>query len=335
MLWKKSRAKSGKSNTDTVLTDEIPEYIAQPLCTWIRRSEMMLCIDPDMAFLVPENFDAHKKEEMILEFQETVKKTVPFSPLRGIEDTCNYLLNHKEDWDPLLVEYVAFLLEKIIRILSVSEWGEYRVNEDPHQPQSLQPSSSVTYLQQLDICVQDLEGILDRGSSKWRVSINPDRPGLIERMDPNQQKMVKTSLSHSDLASKQLAKAYSEIFGREKDYDNGYADLIKAVEALANPLIGPRSTRQTLSRDANDMFDQNWHYVIEPTEPKYQVQGGMLRPLMHALMNNHSSRHGDEGRYEPINEKRAKAAFYVAVLLIEAFRDGYVTKDKIRSSNVE
>lgn len=339
---KKSREEQSEE-TEGVLVSDVPIYLAQPLCVWVNNAEAVLCPQKqsfiyDTPSYDVQSMDTYERQQLILKFQMISKNTVPFSPLAGIRDSGNYLLKHTDSWG-LLIPYVDFLLKKIRKIndpfkkpverahphLAGNHFGQGTFH--PVVSQHFDNVDNPGQVQRCSDLVLELDRILKECSSKWTVSRNSDDLGLVERIDPMQQQIVSRVLSSEDNASRFLAEAYEKIFGRTPNYTDGYEDLIKAVETLSHPLVSPKSTRASLSTDANNMREQNdWHYVIEPDQERDKVSGGMLRPLMHALMSNDHARHGDIEPIQQNSEEEAKGGFFVAVLLVEAFRDGYISK---------
>lgn len=335
---KKSKTSRSKEIGDVLVSDVPALYLAEPLCIWVDNAEAVLCSEEYAETYSPLTMNLYKRQQLILDFQMSLKQSVPFSQLTGVKDSGNYLLQHSDSWD-LLIPYVGFLIKKIRKIndpfrrpvesdhphVDGDHFGQGTFHPMVRQPIGIMAASG--QLQRCSDLVVELDRILKECSSKWTVSRNSDDLGLVERIDPMQQQTVNRVLSSEDNASRFLAEAYEKIFGRTPNYTDGYEDLIKAVETLSHPLVSPKSTRASLSTDANIMRDQNdWHYVIEPDQERDKVSGGMLRPLMHALMNNDHARHGDNGPIQQNTEEEAKGGFFVAVLLVEAFRDGYISK---------
>jgi hypothetical protein len=338
---KKSREAQFKE-AEGVLVSDVPIYLAQPLCVWVNNAEAVLCPQKqssiyDTPSYDVQSMDTYERQQLILKFQMISKNTVPFSPLAGIRDSGNYLLKHTDSWG-LLIPYVDFLLKEMRKINDpfkaliedTHHHGAVNSAQGTFHPRVSQPMYSANSTGKMERCsslVIELDRTLKECSSKWTVSRDSESFGLVESIDPMQQRVVNQVLSRDDNASRYLASAYEKIFGRNPSYTEGYEDLIKAVETLSHPLVSPKSTRASLSQDANCMRDQDdWHYVIEPGEGRNKVQGGMLRPLMHALMNNDHARHGDNENFQQNTEEEAKGGFFVAVLLVEAFRDGFISR---------
>jgi hypothetical protein len=343
MFGREKKSKEAQSKeTEGVLVSEVPTYLAQPLCVWINDAEAVLCPQKQSSvYGTPsydvQSMDTYERQKLILKFQTSYKDTVPFSPLAGIPDSGYYLLNHTDSWG-LLIPYVDFLLKEIRKINDpfkapmgdTHRHGVVNSAQRTFHPRVSQPMYSANSTGKMEICsslVIELDRTLKECSSKWIVSRDSESFGLVESIDPMQQWVVNKVLSRDDNASQHLTSAYEKIFGRNPSYTEGYEDLIKAVETLSHPLVSPDSTRASLSQDANYMRDQDdWHYVIEPDKDRDRVKGGMLRPLMHALMNNDHARHGDNANFQQNTEEEAKGGFFVAVLLVEAFRDGFISR---------
>lgn len=335
---KKSKTSRSKEIGDVLVSDVPALYLAEPLCVWVNNAEAVLCPEEYTSVYSPLTVETYARQQLILDFQMSLKQSVPFSQFAAVQDSGNYLLQHSDSWD-LLIPYVDFLLRRIRQIndpfkklverahphLASNHFGQGTFH--PVVSQYFDNVDNPGQVQRCSDLVLELDRILKKCSSKWTVSRNSDNLGLVERIDPIQQQIVSRVLSSEDNASRFLADAYEKIFGRTPNYTDGYEDLIKAVETLSHPLVSPKSTRASISQDANFMRDQNdWHYVIEPGNKRDKVSGGMLRPLMHALMSNDHARHGDNGPIQQNTEEEAKGGFFVAVLLVEAFRDGYISK---------
>ena len=139
----------------------------------------------------------------------------------------------------------------------------------------------------------------------------------------------------NEASSRLLSKAWHALFGQNPNYSLAYSTAIKAVEAVAIPMVSPRDLDCTLSKAAQVMRDQGWGFELEPN-PAGKVEGGIVQVIMNAMMNSQPDRHGGAASAEDaeVSKERAEAAVYSAVYLIQCFKSGLVLPPKKRIDEV-
>lgn len=168
--------------------------------------------------------------------------------------------------------------------------------------------------------VEDVEQILRTGNSAW--TINPEGTGLVRRLDASTERAIFDAMAPADVASQELAEAWDRVYGRQPDTSDAWDHAIKAVEALAIPIVCPRQAKPTLGHvlGALDGQGDRWRLALpdEAGDPRaVQVLVEMLR-----LIWPNPDRHGSEAGGRVPDTAEAQAVFHLATTLVHWLRLG-------------
>lgn len=172
-----------------------------------------------------------------------------------------------------------------------------------------------------------LETILSDGGSVWTVA-TPDgaEPRLERRIDPTVRDAAMGVMTVGDRASEHLAAAWTALYGREPSAGEGYREAVRAVEAAAKPVVTPADAVATLGKMIRAMEDApaKWSVTLKANgEPVADVAR-----MMALLWTAEHDRHGTDDENAPLNVslEEARAALHLAVLLVQWFREGDITR---------
>lgn len=179
--------------------------------------------------------------------------------------------------------------------------------------------------------VDEVNMILLNGHAAWTVSEEdfPNPRKIVRRLPKGVAEAVREVASKSQLAGRQLTKAWNNAFSLDQDPSVAYSSAIKAVETLACPMIDPGATLGRaigkLYKEAND-----WSFVL--TEPKPHdrhpvVPVDVVASNMKMLWRGQVDRHGDdEPKSRDLTIEEARAAVLLAATLVGWLNDGYLAK---------
>lgn len=282
----------------------VPPHLERPLRDWLR-SGLTADLERDIA--------------LRLEVRLSPRGRIPRST-----DPSSSLADHP-DVDLLdAVELVLQLSPQIAQELA-------EIDDDAEQVRAIE-GTDVTFMGPES--VDELDHLLEVGNSVYRVGRHARPLLLIRRLDPTVQATFERAVHDSNTATELLARAWSKAYGRQPDPDGAHHDAVRAVEALAGPLVLPTSTRRTLNQVAQHLRDDSQR--PDPSRRKWELVitklgEGTVEPLV-AMFDrlwhgNLASRHGDlEAGYREVTLDEARAGVQLAVLLVQWLTDGVLRR---------
>jgi hypothetical protein len=177
-----------------------------------------------------------------------------------------------------------------------------------------------------DGVAKDVERRLKEGGSTWSVNLSEDdHYRLVRRLDETVVASAKAVMSASGRAGKHLAKAWTEVYGRHPDASTAYREAVRAIEAIAIPVISPRNPTATLGTMIADMRNAptKWTVVLSP---KAGDPVAMIREAMELVWTAELDRHGTADESVPLHasSEEAEAALHLAVTLVHWFQSGAI-----------
>lgn len=171
--------------------------------------------------------------------------------------------------------------------------------------------------------VDNLDFILAHAGSLWQVSDDQTAPQLVRRVATEAQEAATSAMSAQDTAAVHLRNAWHDIYGRKPDPSDGYREAVKAVEAIAHPVVSPSDDSATLGKMVAAIRSKpsKWASVLRhPQDPEAQVLNVLA--MMDSVWKGQHDRHGtaDESKPLDVSAAEAEAALAIAVTLVHLFR---------------
>lgn len=180
-----------------------------------------------------------------------------------------------------------------------------------------------------------LRRLLDESRSVYEIA--PDNRGLQRRIDMAlaQQAEQAEGLAMEagrPAARQHLAAARAKLFMLRPEPGAAYAEAIRAVEAVANPVLLPRQQYPTLSLARDHLRDAAAKYEFAiPGKNGAPGEVTLVVDMLTTLCGGHSDRHAGGPNNMPVTQESAEAAFGLAVTLVAWFAGGAVRRRAVGS----
>ncbi|WP_206784210.1 hypothetical protein [Amycolatopsis sp. MtRt-6] len=171
--------------------------------------------------------------------------------------------------------------------------------------------------------------LLDTGSA-WHV--DAELRGLYRRVDPTateawrQARELATSVG-STAAAANLETAWREVYGRRPNPSASYGAAVKAVEAVAVPLLNPGtgSTVHAAARKFRKELDQ-WRFTLLEKSDMDPGTGSadVVSAMLDRLLTGETGRHTSADHNRDSTQAESEAAVHLAVILVQWFTSGAV-----------
>lgn len=173
--------------------------------------------------------------------------------------------------------------------------------------------------------VNKLQGILEQSGSTW---VARPGKGLERRLAEAATEAASEAMSPNDRASAHLSNAWNDVFGRNPDASDGYREAIRAVEAVAQPIIEPNNAKATLGTMIGALRSQpdKWSVGLHHPDPMKQAQD--FAGTMDLLWKGQHDRHGTGDPDAPldVSQEEAEAAVHLSVTLVQWFRSDVIQR---------
>lgn len=173
-----------------------------------------------------------------------------------------------------------------------------------------------------------LELLLVEAGSAFSVAERAD--GYYElqhRVDPTAKAAAEQTTS-GDRAGQHLARAWSAAYRRAGDPGQAYWEAVKAVEAVAGPIVIPKDGSATLGKVISALRNgaPNFEVGLDAGAAPFDQVGSVVGML--ELLWKGQNRHGSDDESVPIDvsPEEAAAAVHMAVVLVQWFRSGVVRR---------
>ena len=174
---------------------------------------------------------------------------------------------------------------------------------------------------------EEIVEVLQRGNSKWKVGERNGFKGLERRVPEGVQVAADHAMQEGGRSGRRLAHAWELLYGVRPDPTGAYAEAVKAVEAVACPLLCPDDRGATLGKAINIVRTQHWHVPMSKQDdraPTEDVLEGMMRVLWHGQHDRHDN--GEPSAPGKVSLEEATVAVGLAVTLIHWFAAGLVVR---------
>ncbi|SDL04537.1 hypothetical protein SAMN05216298_2445 [Glycomyces sambucus] len=179
-----------------------------------------------------------------------------------------------------------------------------------------------------DAIPEDLEALLTRCKSAWRVGTRFGKTGLVRRVPLGVHIASDDVMQQSGRAGSRLAKAWGLLYGLDPDASSAYRFAILAVEDAVIPVISPNASRATLGTVLSQMEGQkSWSLPMKrqhTNAPSNEVLISMMRLLWFGQHDRHGGQPSEPSGPGDVSVDEAKVAVSIAVALVAWFDAGLV-----------
>lgn len=169
--------------------------------------------------------------------------------------------------------------------------------------------------------VRDLEELLEHADSVYVVDRETLR--LNVRVDPASADAYRLAVgSAKEDTARHLAAAWASAHSLRPDPDKAYDRAIKAVEAVACPLVVPKDPVPTLGKVLGVLRQSagKWAYVLVDRDG--HGSPGPIIEMMTRLWEGNRARHAGGPTSRAQTQAEAEAAVHIAVLLVQQLNAG-------------
>lgn len=212
--------------------------------------------------------------------------------------------------------------DELLDIVAAMLWGGLK----PYDRGGRKYADRVTVAPQ----VAQLSTILNDGRSVYRV--RGDKRGLERRTDAvvtasAKQVIDATEASGRDKAAQFLREAWASTYGLHPEPGDAYADAVRAVEEVANPLLLPRSPAPTLGAVRSTLVQGRANYeLVIADKDALPASIDMVIEMISTLWFGHRDRHAGHPTSIPITQESAEMALHTAITLVHYFNSGAIRR---------
>ncbi|MEU4778293.1 hypothetical protein [Micromonospora sp. NPDC023633] len=173
--------------------------------------------------------------------------------------------------------------------------------------------------------VRQLAFVLHNGGSAWRV--NEQLDGLERRIGQTVTAAMKEAKSSArEDARDHLETAWRAAYGREPDPDKAYSEAVKAVEAVACPMVCPNNPRRSLGTVIRDLRSQSaqWELAIGDGTGDASEIGRLVEML--ALLWQGQSRHAGSPNSRRHTQIEGESTVHLAVTIVQWLNSGVLRR---------
>ena len=175
----------------------------------------------------------------------------------------------------------------------------------------------------------ELNALLERSKSAWKVGIRCGRPGLERRVPEGVQKAADAVMAHSGKAGIHLAQAWEALYGLTANASEAYRLAVLAVEDAAIPVVSPNNSKATLGTVISQIQSQNDWRLPMIREPSGMTIREVLIGMMKTLWAGQHDRHGGQPTApDNVNFDEASVAIHLAATLVAWFDAGLVRRQQ-------
>lgn len=166
-----------------------------------------------------------------------------------------------------------------------------------------------------------LDEALTIGGSIWEVAhISDDERHLVQRVVGPVGASIQALQSESERAHHHLSVAWQKLVGRNPDPSGAYREAIRAVEAVAKPVVTPKDPTATLGKIIAAIRDkpEKWKVSLNKASPL------QVADMADLIWRGQQDRHGTDDPDAVLNvtQEEADAAVHLALALARLFASG-------------
>lgn len=173
----------------------------------------------------------------------------------------------------------------------------------------------------------ELDRLLQRSKSAWRVGERSGRPGLVSRVSSGVQTVSDGVMNRTARAGVRLARAWEQLYGLTPNPSEAYRLSILAVEDAAVPVVSLGNKSATLGTVLRQMEDQgDWRLPMKREHSKALTQDvviSMMRLLWHGQHDRHGGQPSGPG---DVTFEEASVAVHLATSLVQLFHSEVIAR---------
>ncbi|UOX87198.1 hypothetical protein MUY14_36580 [Amycolatopsis sp. FBCC-B4732] len=173
----------------------------------------------------------------------------------------------------------------------------------------------------------NLDSLLERSRSAYRVGVRAGRPGLSRRVPEGVQVAAESVMVRAGKAGVRLSSAWGELYGVNSNASAAYRLAILAVEDAAIPVVSPSNKSATLGTVIKQIEDQkDWRLPMDREHgkaPSSDVVIATLKMLWHGQHDRHGGQPFAPGN---VSFAEAQVAVSLAVVLVQWFDAGLIQR---------
>lgn len=170
-----------------------------------------------------------------------------------------------------------------------------------------------------------LRTLLDGAGSVWALA--PDQKRLTRRVLPEAQAAAERVISAGDKAAELIGSAWLAVYGLKPNPTDGFNQAVRAVEAVACPVIIPNDGDATLGRAIGILKANKGGFSTVFQNPRNTDPVDAVLALMQLVWTNNYARHAaDPSVPLHVSQEEAEAALTAAVALVTFFQRGFFVR---------
>jgi hypothetical protein len=172
-----------------------------------------------------------------------------------------------------------------------------------------------------------LMNLLRESGSEWTVGSLGDSLRLVRRVDETVRESAEQAMT-LPRAGVLLARAWSGVFGRDPDPSDAYRQAVRAVEAVAGPVVLPNDAGATLGKVIGHLRATKDRWSIDFTHGEPGRPVGVLIEMLSLLWGSQHDRHISPDSDAPLfaGQQEAENAVVLAATLVHWFSSGAVSQ---------
>lgn len=167
-----------------------------------------------------------------------------------------------------------------------------------------------------------LKAALQEAGSVFTVELDGEGTNyLARRISPVVAELVQRAAAADDRAGHHLRDSWRLVYGRETEPSGAFREAIRAVEAVACPVVCPNNDKATLGTVIADLRSgpSKFALVLEPNDGSSAIE--RARHMCELLWKSQLDRHGTGDPEAPLNVslEEAETALHLAATLVHWF----------------
>ena len=165
--------------------------------------------------------------------------------------------------------------------------------------------------------------ILFLGGSGWQ--LNDERDGLEQVVDETVRQTAHDAIDKAEAsAAEHLRKAWSATHSRSHNPTLAHAEMVRAVESAARPVLTPNDPRATLGTLIGQLSGQAALYTTSGASTANNGTAAVVT-MMQVLWQTQTDRHGANPTI-PATQERVEFLMPIAAAVVHAFSTGAVRR---------